>query len=96
MVRILAPLILVAVCVWIYREFAHARRQRAFRLSRDARGRPMPPPHQRVTDAELFDRVRVLRGAVERGELPVDEAAGSLMRFAGGMDLTRARALLQD
>lgn len=96
MARMIALLLLVLVVYWIYREFAHARRRKAFLLSRDARGQPMLPPHQRVSDEALQERVRVLRGAVARGELALDEAAGSLIRFAGGMDVARAKSLLQD
>ena len=44
----------------------------------------MPPPHQRVSDDEIADRARVLRGAVARGDISLEEAAGSLIRYAGG------------
>lgn len=96
MARLIAVLLVVVVVVWLYKEFAYARRKKAFALSRDARGYPMLPPHRRVSDEALAERVRVLRGAVARGELPLEEAAGSLVRFAGGMDVAQARELLRD
>ena len=93
MIRLLVLIVLVGAAYWIYKEFSAARRK-AWQASRDARGYPLLPPHQRVTSAELEERLRTLRAALERGELTLDEAADSLVRFAGGMDTVRAKELL--
>ena len=47
-----------------------------------------------MSSAYLDARVRVLREALGRGELTLDGAADSLVRFAGGMDTVRAKELL--
>ena len=84
MVPLLSLLLLLALAFWIGKEFSYARRRKVFLSTRDSRGRPMPPPHQRVSDEEIAERARVLRGAVARGDISLDEAAGSLIRYAGG------------
>lgn len=93
MIRLLVVLVLVGGAYWVYREFSVARRK-ARQASQDGRGYPVLPPHQRVSSADLEDRVRTLRAALERGEVTLDEAADSLVRFAGGMDSVRAKELL--
>ena len=92
---LLALLILLALAFWLGKEFSSARRRKNFLATRDGRGRPMLPPHQRVTEAQLDARVRTLRAAVGRGDVPLDEAVGSLVRFAGGgLTSQMARELL--
>lgn len=95
MVPLLMLVLLLAIAFWVGKEFSYARRRNAFLATRDSRGRPMLPPHERVTEAQLAERVRALRGAVARGDVSLDEATGSLIRFAGGsMTAERARQLL--
>ena len=105
MQEVLAVLVLAAFAYFIGKELLYRRRHKDFLDSRDARGRPMvrtpkppkPPkpakPEQRVSDKELKERAKVLKAAVKRGDLPLDEAASSLVRFAG-IDEPRARKLL--
>lgn len=95
MVPLLMLLLLLGIAFWLGKEFSYARRRSAFLATRDSRGRPMLPPHERVTEQQVAERVRTLRGAVARGDVSIDEAAGSLIRFAGGsMTPERARQLL--
>ena len=93
MIRLLVLIVVVGGAYWIYKEFSAARRK-AWQATRDSRGYPLLPPHQRVNSAELEERLQTLRAALERGELTLDEAADSLVRFAGGMDTVRAKELL--
>lgn len=96
MAPLLLLLLLLAVAFWLGKEFSYARRRQAFLGTRDSRGRPMMPPHQRVTEAELAQRVRSLRAAVTQGDVALDEAVGSLIRYAGGgMTPDTARGLLE-
>jgi hypothetical protein len=48
-----------------------------------APNRPIPPRHQRVTDAELAERAGTLRQAVEDGSIPLEDAVASLVRTCG-------------
>jgi hypothetical protein len=93
MTRLILLLALVAIGYWLYKEFTVARRK-AYLANRDARGYPVLPPHQRVSSADLEARLQTLREALGRGELTLDEAADSLVRYAGGMDTVRAKELL--
>ena len=93
MTRLLVVALLGAAAYWLYLEFRAARRKK-YLASRDSRGYPVLPPHQRVSAAELDKRVQTLREALARGELSLDEAADSLVRYAGGMDTVRAKELL--
>ena len=96
MARLVVLIILIAAAFWIYKEFQHARRRKAFLDTRDSPGRRMLPPHQRVGDAALEERVQELRSAVARGDVTPDEATGSLIRYAGGgMTPQRARKLIE-
>jgi hypothetical protein len=95
MVRLLVVILLIAAAYWVYREFAAARRKAA-QAGRDARGYPVLPPHQRVKSSDLEQRLATLRAAVARGDLTLDEAADSLVRYAGGMDTVRAKELLRE
>lgn len=95
MAPLLLLVLLLVVAFWLGKEFSHARRRKAFLATRDSRGRPMLPPHQRITEAELAIRVRSLRAALKRGDVALDEAVGSLVRYAGGgMTPEAARQLL--
>jgi hypothetical protein len=88
-------IIAAVLVVWLVREIAHQRRRRAFLATRDTRGRPLVPPHQRVADDELRQRAHDLRRAVERGLITRDEAVGSLVRLGGAaVSPERARRLL--
>lgn len=91
MVPLLMLLLLLGIAFWLGKEFSYARRRRAFLETRDSRGRPMLPPHERVTEEQLQVRVRDLRRAVARGDVSLEEATGSLLRF-GGPALTPERA----
>lgn len=92
MIRVVVVAVLVLALVWLAYEFARARRRRkAFLATRDSRGRPMLPPHQRVTDEQLHAKARTLRKAVDSGHISVDEAVGSLMRYSGNV-LTEQQA----
>ena len=93
MTRLLLAALLGAAAYWLYLEFRAARRK-AYLAKRDSRGYPVLPPHQRVSAADLDARVASLRAALGRGELTLDEAADSLVRYAGGMDTARAKELL--
>jgi hypothetical protein len=96
MVPLLLLLLLLVVAFFVFKEFSKARRRPTFHATRDAPNRPLPPPHERVTPEQLHERVRVLREAVSRGDVSLDEAAGSLVRFAGGsMTPERAEELLR-
>ncbi len=96
MAPLVGLIVVVAIVFWLGKEFGYARRRQAFMATRDSRGRPMLPPHQRVSDADLEARARQLRAAMQRGDITFDEAAGSLIRFAGGgMTLDGARRLLR-
>lgn len=95
MVPLLGLVVLLAIVFWLGKEVGYARRRRAFLATRDGRGQPLLPPHQRVSDAELQRRARELRAAMLRGDITFDEAAGSLIRLAGGgMTVDGARRLL--
>jgi hypothetical protein len=97
MTPLLILLLLLAIGYWLYREYSKSRRQPPFHATKDAPNRPLPPPHQRVSPAQLEERVRVLRAAVSRGDILLEEAAGSLVRFAGGsMTPERAEELLRE
>lgn len=92
---LLVLLVLVLLAVWVVKELSWNRRRRAFLATRDIRGRPMLPPHQRVEDDELRARAAQLRGAVARGHITEDEAVGSLIRLGGpAVSPERARRLL--
>lgn len=92
---LLLLILLVLLVVWAVREFTYARRRQAFLATRDIRGRPMLPPHQRVADEELAARAAKLRRAVARGHITEDEAIGSLIRLGGAaVSYERARQLL--
>lgn len=96
MVPLLMLLLLLGIAFWLGKEFSYARKRKTFLSTRDSRGRPMLPPHERVTDEQLQERARVLRSAVARGDVSLDEATGSLIRFAGGsMTTERAQQLLR-
>jgi hypothetical protein len=96
MTPLLILLLLLAIGFWLYKEYSKSRRQPPFHATKDAPNRPVPPPHERVTQDQLQERVRVLRDAVSRGDVSLDEAAGSLVRFAGGsMTAERAEELLR-
>lgn len=96
MIRLLVVAVLVLVVVfWLGYEFSRARRRRAFLSTRDSRGRPMMPPHQRVTDEQLLKKARTLERAVDAGHVSLDEAVGSLVRYSGNALLAQqARELL--
>jgi hypothetical protein len=96
MTPLLILLLVLAIGFWLYREYTKSRRQPPFHATKDAPNRPLPPPHERVTAEQLEERVRVLRDAVSRGDVSMEEAAGSLVRFAGGsMTPERAQQLLE-
>jgi hypothetical protein len=96
MTPLLILLLVLAIGFWLYREYTKSRRQPPFHATKDAPNRPLPPPHERVTAEQLQERVRVLRDAVSRGDVSMEEAAGSLVRFAGGsMTPERAQQLLE-
>lgn len=93
--RVLLVVLLALVVLWILREVSHSRRRGAFLATRDVRGRPMLPPHQRVPDTELEARARTLRKALARGHITADEAVGSLIRLGGAaVSADRARRML--
>jgi hypothetical protein len=95
-VPLIAIVLLLLVAFWLGRELAHARRRQAFLATRDSRGRPMPPPHQRVSDAQLEASARQLGAAVARGDITEDEAADCLVRLGGAaLSVERARALIR-
>ena len=95
MAPLLGLLLLLALAFWLGKEFSYARRRKNFLSTRDSRGRAMLPPHQRVSDADLDERVKALRAAVARGDVQLDEAVGSLIRYAGGgLTPTLAKELL--
>lgn len=96
MVRLIPIILVVAVVVWLTREFIHANRRRRFLSTRDSRGRPMLPPHQRVSDEQLQRRAAELRKAVSSGAVTRDEAVGSLIRYAGGALTPEAARTLLD
>lgn len=89
--RLVVLLLLVLLVVWIVNGLSDGRRRQAFLSTRDSRGRPMLPPHSRVSDDALHARANELRGAVERGYISRDDAIGSLIRF-GGPALSREDA----
>lgn len=92
---LLILLLLILLIVWIVREVSYARRRQAFLATRDVRGHPMLPPHQRVVDDELRARAKELRRAVARGYITEEEAVGSLIRLGGAaVSHDRARRLL--
>lgn len=92
---VLVVLIMLAIAFWLGREFAHARRRQVFLATRDGRGRPMLPPHQRVGEDQLQRRAADLRVAVTRGDITAEEAIGSLLRLAGpALSLERARQMI--
>lgn len=97
MIRLLVLTVLVlAVVFWLGYEFSRARRRRAFLATRDSRGRPMLPPHQRVTDEELHAKARTLRKAVNSGYVSFDEAVGSLVRYSSNVLTTQQAQDLLD
>lgn len=86
MIRVVVVVVLVSALMWLGYEFVRARRRRkAFLATRDSRGRPVLPPHQRITDEQLHAKARTLREAVDSGHISVDEAVGSLMRYSGNV-----------
>jgi|GEM_PF-4618863 len=107
--RVLVLLLLLAVVIWLFREFADAHRSRgasserlgsatrALPSTRRQLGRPPsqshPPVHQRVSDDDLRERVAALRAAIARGDVTRAEAEDSLVRWAG-MRRRRAEQLL--
>ncbi len=98
-IRVIGVLLVLAVVWWaatsIVAEVRYRRTSRALALTRDVRGRPMMPPHQRVTDAELEAKARQLRRAVAANHVTLDEAVGSLVRYGGAaVSPDRARQLL--
>lgn len=93
MVRLLVLIVIVAAAYWLYKEFSAAKRK-ADQARRDGRGYPLLPAHQRVSADDLEKRRIELRQAIARGDLTLDEAADSLVRYAGGMDTARAKELL--
>lgn len=94
--RLLILVLLALVVLWLFRGlFSQARRRRALLATRDVRGRPVLPPHQRMTDRELEGRATTLRRALARGDITADEAVASLRRLGGAaVSVERARHLL--
>lgn len=93
--RLLILALLALVVFWLFRGLSQARRRRAPLATRDVRGRPMLPPHQRMTDSELEGRATSLRRALARGDITADEAVASLRRLGGAaISVERARHLL--
>lgn len=93
--RLLILVLLALVVLWLFRGLSQARRRRALLATRDVRGRPVLPPHQRMTDRELEGRATTLRRALARGDITADEAVASLRRLGGAaVSVERARHLL--
>lgn len=86
----LVLLLLIAIAVLIYRQFAEAKRANES-LVVPVPDRPKPPKHQRVTDAELQRRTKAVRDAVRAGAITAEEAAKSLARTCG-LEIADARA----
>jgi hypothetical protein len=76
-------ILILALGVWLFREYAKARSRQAVPAAGSAPSKPPPPPHQRVTDRELDRQVKALRGAMADGTVTEDEAIGSLVRKCG-------------
>lgn len=93
-------LLVIGVVILLVRGFADARRvqrgrQTAPRSSRPPRARPrrLAPP---VNQAALSAHVTALRDAIAQGQVTVEDAIESVVRFtSGGLSGDAARSLLE-
>ena len=74
-------LLIVLVGFAIYRNVQQTRASQPIVVP--APDRPIPPRHQRVSDAELETRAAQLREAVANGTIPFSDAVDSLVRTCG-------------
>ncbi|MEE8600789.1 hypothetical protein [Euzebya tangerina] len=75
-------LLLIAIIGYaIYRNIQQTRASQPIVVP--APNRPAPQRHQRVTDAELEERVAQLQQAVEQDTIPLADAVNSLVRTCG-------------
>lgn len=94
-ILLLVIALLVLAVMQLSGEVRYRRKGRAMRMTRDVRGRPLAPPHQRVSDPDLVARAVELRRALDGDQITMDEAVGALIRYGGAaISPERARALL--
>lgn len=76
-------LLLIMVGLWLYRDYQQQRERRDSVVVVPPPNKPLPPRHQRVTDAEVRERASTLRRAIDSGTVTLEEATESLSRTCG-------------